>query len=115
MKMLPRPAKTNGSLRRTILPASRKRRGSINVSVVDRTFSGFLIFLIRIYQRAIGPFFASPCRHIPSCSHYAVDALRQHGCIRGTWLAIKRIARCHPWGSFGFDPVPDKEKRCTHL
>lgn len=46
------------------------------------------------------------CRHFPSCSSYAIDALKQHGLIRGGWLAANRIIRCHPWGTSGFDPVP---------
>jgi len=49
----------------------------------------------------------SPCRYAPSCSAYALDALRRHGLIRGLYLATRRLARCHPWGDHGFDPVPD--------
>lgn len=48
----------------------------------------------------------SPCRFDPSCSSYAIDALTTHGAVRGTWLAIRRLARCHPWGGQGYDPVP---------
>jgi len=84
------------------------------VSSINGAISSLLIFLINVYQKAIGPFFISPCRHIPSCSHYGIEAIRHHGCVKGSWLTVKRLARCHPWGSFGFDPVPDKEKRCTH-
>ncbi len=67
-----------------------------------------LIFLIRIYQKAISPFFPSSCRFYPSCSHYGVEALRQHGTLRGGWLTIKRISKCHPYHEGGFDPVPQK-------
>jgi putative membrane protein insertion efficiency factor len=49
----------------------------------------------------------SPCRYTPSCSTYALDALRRFGLVRGLWLATRRLARCHPWGAHGFDPVPD--------
>ena len=49
----------------------------------------------------------SPCRYVPSCSTYALEALEQHGAARGTWLTIRRLSRCHPWGRSGFDPVPD--------
>ncbi len=46
------------------------------------------------------------CRHVPTCSHYALEALRQHGAMRGGWLTVRRLARCHPWGTAGLDPVP---------
>jgi len=69
-----------------------------------------LLFVIHGYQvvRAGRP---SPCRFDPSCSAYAVDALRTHGATRGSLLAIRRLARCHPWGGQGYDPVPDKKAR----
>ena len=62
--------------------------------------------IIRFYQavRAGRP---SPCRFTPTCSTYAIEAIEGHGAIRGGWLAVRRIARCHPWGGFGFDPVPE--------
>ena len=49
---------------------------------------------------------AADCRYAPSCSHYAIEALEQHGAIKGGWMAVKRIMRCHPWGGHGYDPVP---------
>ncbi|MDF2382780.1 membrane protein insertion efficiency factor YidD [Nostoc ellipsosporum NOK] len=64
------------------------------------------IFLIRIYQKVISPWFGPKCRYTPTCSHYAVEALKKHGPLKGLWLAIKRISRCHPWGGSGYDPVP---------
>jgi putative membrane protein insertion efficiency factor len=62
---------------------------------------------IRAYQlaRAGRP---SPCRYWPSCSQYAIEAIERHGAGRGTWLAMRRIGRCHPWGGHGVDPVPDE-------
>ncbi|WP_159799727.1 membrane protein insertion efficiency factor YidD [Flavobacterium sp. MK4S-17] len=66
------------------------------------------IALIRFYQAAISPFTPSACRYTPTCSHYAVEALQSHGLFKGSWLSIKRIARCHPWGGRGYDPVPEK-------
>ncbi|MBU6215033.1 MAG: membrane protein insertion efficiency factor YidD [Acidobacteria bacterium] len=65
-----------------------------------------LVAPIRMYQYAFAGRM-SPCRHDPSCSAYAVEALQVHGAIRGSWLAVKRIGRCHPWGTQGYDPVPD--------
>ena len=69
------------------------------------------ILPIRFYQIAISPLLPTSCRHIPTCSQYAIEALRTHGMIRGTYLAAHRILRCHPWGTHGFDPVPPKPYR----
>lgn len=68
--------------------------------------SRMLIAPIRFYQRFISPLTPPVCRFTPSCSQYAVEAIAKHGPLRGTWLAIKRIARCNPWGGSGYDPVP---------
>ncbi|MCH5233962.1 MAG: membrane protein insertion efficiency factor YidD [Muribaculaceae bacterium] len=65
-----------------------------------------LIYLVKFYQYAISPHFPAACRYTPTCSAYAVEALKKHGAIKGSWLAMKRIARCHPWGGSGYDPVP---------
>jgi uncharacterized protein len=64
------------------------------------------ITLIKIYQWGISPWLGPKCRFTPSCSHYAVEALKKHGLLKGSWLAIKRILKCHPWGGQGYDPVP---------
>ncbi|HET7039465.1 MAG TPA: membrane protein insertion efficiency factor YidD [Gemmatimonadales bacterium] len=61
--------------------------------------------MIRAYQVAASPF-PSPCRFTPTCSSYALEAVRRYGALRGGWLALRRIARCHPWGGSGHDPVP---------
>jgi putative membrane protein insertion efficiency factor len=68
------------------------------------------IFPIRIYQVMISPYLGTHCRHTPSCSHYTVEAIQEWGVIKGIWLGMKRIARCHPWGTHGYDPVPKKSK-----
>ncbi|MBE6174031.1 MAG: membrane protein insertion efficiency factor YidD [Rikenellaceae bacterium] len=64
------------------------------------------IGLIRFYQRCISPYTPAACRYTPTCSQYALEAIRKYGPLKGCWLAAKRIARCHPWGGSGYDPVP---------
>lgn len=65
-----------------------------------------LILPICFYQRCISPLTPPACRFTPTCSQYAVEAIRKHGPFKGFWLAVKRISRCHPWGGSGYDPVP---------
>lgn len=65
-----------------------------------------LIACVRLYQAGISSWTPPTCRFTPTCSSYAIEALREHGALRGAWLAARRIGRCHPWGWFGFDPVP---------
>ena len=62
--------------------------------------------VLRGYQLLVSPIYGPVCRYAPSCSHYAQEAVLTHGVVRGSWLALKRLARCHPWGGSGFDPVP---------
>ena len=64
------------------------------------------LLLIRTYQWLLSPLLGSNCRFHPTCSAYAAEAISEHGTVRGTWLALRRIGRCHPWGGSGFDPVP---------
>jgi hypothetical protein len=64
------------------------------------------ILLIKIYQIFISPLFPSSCRYTPTCSQYTLEALKKYGVLKGLWLGIKRISRCHPWGGSGYDPVP---------
>lgn len=66
-----------------------------------------LILLVKAYQRLIGPLLPRVCRFHPSCSVYAVQALERHGALRGTWLTVRRLARCHPFHPGGLDPVPE--------
>ncbi len=63
--------------------------------------------LIRVYQLLLSPLLPPSCRYLPSCSDYAVEAIGRHGVIVGIGLAARRLARCHPWGSSGYDPVPE--------
>ncbi len=64
------------------------------------------IALIRIYQWGISPLLGPKCRFTPTCSQYSLEAFRKYGVVKGFWLSIKRIGRCHPWGGAGHDPVP---------
>jgi uncharacterized protein len=61
---------------------------------------------VRIYQLLVSPLLRPSCRFLPTCSDYAIEALAQHGSVRGSGLALRRLARCHPWGGSGYDPVP---------
>lgn len=73
-----------------------------------------LILLIKVYQFFISPLLPGVCRYRPTCSQYMIEALRTHGLVKGLYLGIKRILRCHPWGGSGYDPVPPKEKPHKH-
>jgi hypothetical protein len=73
---------------------------------VSRQVARLLILPIRFYQRFISPLTPPSCRFTPTCSQYAVEALRKHGPLKGLWLAVRRLLRCHPWGGSGYDPVP---------
>lgn len=68
------------------------------------------ILPIRAYQRFVSPLLPPACRYYPTCSEYAAEAILRHGIIKGTFLAIKRLSRCHPWGGSGYDPVPPAQK-----
>jgi uncharacterized protein len=65
-----------------------------------------LIWLLRGYRFAISPLYGEVCRYYPSCSAYALEAVTVHGSVRGSWLAVRRVLRCHPWAAGGVDPVP---------
>lgn len=76
------------------------------ILLVKRLAVEILILPVKFYRSFISPFLPPTCRYTPTCSAYAIEALRRHGPIRGLWLAIKRILSCHPWGGSGYDPVP---------
>jgi putative membrane protein insertion efficiency factor len=77
-----------------------------------------LVLPIRLYQWTISPLLGVNCRYAPSCSAYAIEAIATHGPLRGGWLGLRRILRCHPWGGSGYDPVPaarpDHSTACPH-
>jgi uncharacterized protein len=86
------------------LPVSASTRSSAPSGAVARALHA----LVRGYRKvAAGR--PSPCRFDPSCSSYALEALERHGAARGSWLAVRRLVRCHPWGGMGWDPVPDRK------
>ena len=70
-----------------------------------------LIWALRAYRFAISPLYGQVCRYHPTCSAYALEAVETHGALRGTWLAARRVARCHPWAAGGLDPVPPRPAR----
>jgi len=69
-----------------------------------------LIWIIKLYQKIPGPWH-NCCRHIPTCSNYSIEAIEKYGSIKGTYLSIKRILRCNPWGTYGYDPVIKRRKK----
>ena len=73
-----------------------------------------LKIFIRAYQLVLSPLIGPSCRFYPSCSQYGLEAIDTHGALRGTWLTIKRISRCHPWHEGGFDPVPGRCLNHSH-
>jgi putative membrane protein insertion efficiency factor len=78
---------------------------------VATSASVMLRVAIRAWQLLFAPVLPPSCRYLPSCSHYAEEAIARHGALRGSWLALHRVCRCHPWGGSGYDPVPDSPHR----
>lgn len=70
-----------------------------------------LIVLLRVYRRWVSPLYGQVCRYYPSCSHYALEAVSVHGSVRGSWYAVRRLARCHPWAAGGVDHIPSRVPR----
>jgi uncharacterized protein len=87
-------------------PAVKTSPARTVVRKVGGWVAWLLILPIRFYQRFISPLTPPVCRFTPTCSQYAIEALRKHGPVKGLWLAVKRVLRCHPWGGSGYDPVP---------
>lgn len=81
--------------------------------MMKRLYIGFknllaklLIGLIRLYQVTLSPYIGRACRYTPTCSNYGIEAIRKHGPFKGSWLTLKRVLSCNPWGGSGYDPVP---------
>ena len=79
------------------------------LSAIGRVLAWPLLLLVQAYRYLVSPWLGVNCRFDPTCSAYTIEALKTHGAFRGTALAAQRIARCHPWGGSGYDPVPDKK------
>ncbi|WP_372773981.1 membrane protein insertion efficiency factor YidD [Mangrovibacterium sp.] len=80
------------------------------IKLVLKLAGWILLIPVYFYRAAISPLLPNSCRHIPTCSQYAIDAVKIHGPFKGFYLATKRILHCHPWGTHGYDPVPPKEQ-----
>jgi len=73
---------------------------------INKIIAFFFIGLIKLYQFTLSPFLGKQCRFTPTCSQYGIEALQKHGALKGSWLMLKRVVRCNPWGGSGYDPVP---------
>ena len=71
-----------------------------------KIFQYIAVFLVKLYQKILSPYFLGCCRYMPTCSNYAIAAFKKYGFFKGLWLTSKRIAKCHPWGGSGYDPLP---------
>jgi putative membrane protein insertion efficiency factor len=76
------------------------------MKVIKTILGSLFLFLIKLYQWFLSPILGASCRFNPTCSQYGIEAIKKYGPFKGGWLTIKRIGRCHPWGSHGYDPVP---------
>ena len=76
---------------------------------MNKFTQSFLILMIRAYQFLLSPILGENCRHVPTCSQYSVQAIKEWGSLKGLWISLKRIFRCNPWGTKGYDPIPNKE------
>lgn len=81
------------------------------LNFILKILSWLLMVPIYIYKYSISPLLSPSCRHEPTCSQYAIEAIQIHGPFKGFWLGTKRILKCHPWGTHGYDPVPPKKIR----
>lgn len=76
------------------------------ISGLKKAIAWLMIVLIRFYQMAISPYLRPSCRYIPTCSQFYIEAVTKYGPFKGSFLGVKRLFRCHPWGGHGYDPVP---------
>ncbi|MEX1001445.1 MAG: membrane protein insertion efficiency factor YidD [Crocinitomicaceae bacterium] len=76
-----------------------------------KVIKAIFIFPVKVYQYVISPIFPASCRYHPTCSNYMIQAIKEWGPLRGSWMGLKRISTCHPWGGMGEDPVPENPKK----
>ena len=79
---------------------------TLRMQTISQILAFPFIVLIKLYQLIISPWLGTKCRFTPTCSQYAIEAFQKYGPLKGLWLTVKRIAKCHPWGGHGHDPVP---------
>jgi len=82
--------------------------------MIKQLINAIFIFPVKIYQWIISPILPNSCRYNPTCSNYMIEAIKEWGPLRGSWLGIRRISSCHPWGGTGEDPVPKKDEDNKH-
>jgi len=80
------------------------------MEIFTKSITIIIVGIIKVYQFVVSPVLGPSCRHYPTCSEYAIESVKTHGVIRGLYLALKRISRCRPGGTDGYDPVPKREK-----
>ena len=80
------------------------------MEIFTKSITIIIVGIIKLYQIVISPMMGPSCRHYPTCSQYSIESVKTHGVIRGLYLALKRILRCRPGGTHGYDPVPKREK-----
>lgn len=86
--------------------------------VINTLLKKILILPIRVYQLLLSPLLGKNCRYTPTCSHYTIEAINEWGALKGSWLGIRRIVSCNPWGGSGYDPVPEnpaKKRESNHI
>ena len=82
---------------------------SCTIKFILKGLSWLLLLPVYFYRASISPLLPSSCRHVPTCSQYAIEAVQIHGPFKGFYMATKRILHCHPWGTHGYDPVPPRK------
>ena len=78
--------------------------------MINKIFTNLIIVIIKFYQFFISPILGQNCRYLPTCSEYSIQSIKKFGFFKGTFLSLKRISKCHPWGNHGYDPVPNKAR-----
>jgi uncharacterized protein len=83
------------------------------LKIISKILISPFVLIVKLYQWFVSPILPNSCRFQPTCSHYMVDSLREWGVFKGLFLGVKRILKCHPWGKYGYDPVPENLEKKT--